>query len=201
MRLEPAATEEGIIVLDLLLDPAWPEIAIFQTDIDVGRNRVANAGNTLQGDAAILEAAGISIIFEPELAPGKADTRTGIEAEAILIAQVEQQVRHNREIASATIGIDSIADDAVAIVDGCGIFVVRRALVAKLQLGPDHAPVVSEDRIEIVTHLVVDLEVDRGVGSLGSEVDVLGPQKAAFDAQIKSFVARQGRRRDHAAGQ
>ncbi len=78
---------------------------------------------------------------------------------------------------------------------------MRRALVAKLQLGPDHAPVVSEDRIEIVTHLVVDLEVDRGVGSLGSEVDVLGPQKAAFDAQIKSFVARQGRRRDHAAGQ
>ena len=50
---------------------------------------------------------------------------------------------------------DRFADDAVARIDIGFIFVVRRALVAEFQLCAEHAAIISEDRSDIVAHLVV----------------------------------------------
>src|SRR5215203_6090105 len=137
------------------------EIAIFDAHIDVRIQGIARACYDLPGNAAILEiiVEGRIDIIKIKFAPGKADARSDIEAETVLIAQVEQQVGHDRGIAGRPINIGRtdirtafpVRENEINLVDA-------DMLVAKIKFGPDNSGVVAENEADIVAHLVINLE-------------------------------------------
>src|SRR4029450_2269424 len=105
------------------------EIAVLGTNIDVRVERITNPGNQLPGKSALF---GVIVEFgvtaiKLDLAPGEAGAGTGIEAEPVLITEIQQQVRHDRGVACVPVGIES----AVAHFAGIAkvIFVVGSPLV------------------------------------------------------------------------
>lgn len=70
------------------------------------------------------------------------------------------------------------------------------ALVGKLKLGADHAPVVAADQVDVVTHLAVDIDREAAVEEVARKVgaEIVGEPQAPFHANITALVAfRRGR--------
>ncbi len=217
MRLEPRVGidrggHDAVIELEALVDAVAPEIAIFQAQIDVRRNRITNAGDRLPGEAAVLCAAGEDVVdqvvagirLDMIFGPRPAGAAAGVEAEAVLVAEVEQHIDHGRQDGRLAGGVHVRDRRRVGVAftagvgDGPAVILVPGLLPAKLTLEADHPKIVAGDDIEIDARLVIDSEraveiVVEAFGRIGTaeiDVRVLREEDAAFDPEIATAVAR-----------
>src|SRR5205085_1200575 len=160
---------------------------ILEADIEMRPNWYPDASNDLPGEVGILDdkAIGIGIVFERDRTPVEAGAGANVEVGGFLVAEIEHDVAHRRIDAGAAIGVD--AGRTVAV------FVMLAALVAKLRLGTDQAPVVTGDEVAIDAHLIIDLELTIAIDF---DVMVRREQGADFNPEIARIVAGGGRRRE-----
>jgi hypothetical protein len=87
VRREPAVGGHArTLEIVLEIELAGVEVTVLQAEIDILANGGADAGDQLPGPGAVL-------LLE-RLDAGEADAAAGIEAEAAVVAEVEQQVAH-----------------------------------------------------------------------------------------------------------
>ena len=188
------------------------EETILHAEVDVVGDRIANAGDQLEGKAAVAvaDAAVIAVdqhragradrrVIGEETGPdlGIADAGADIAIEAGVVAEIEQAVDHGRKRARPATDIDGclVADkrhNQSVDVDVTN----RRALVRKLAFEAEHAKIIAADDVGIEPGLVVDdvSVVDGRPYEIAAEERrlqrrILNQHRAAFDPGVPRMVA------------
>src|SRR5262245_57638398 len=117
------------------------EEAVLETQVDVLVQGVTGAGNELPGHTAVVKMVVVVAkdgVIGVKLAPGEAEARADIEAQPVLVAQVEQQVGHDCRIAGGTAAIDRSTDRAAFTIGEDEIDIVDADMfVAGVEFSPD----------------------------------------------------------------
>jgi hypothetical protein len=163
------------------------EEAILQAEIDIRRDRLANARQDLPSNGPIIvvdrlvdrgrhaEAARSDVEVVADVRP--AGTGAEEAAPSVFVAEVEQDVGHGRPdgyVAVTAKGLGRVRvrnagrefDQILVDLD----FVNRRALVTELELAADQTKVVPGDKVNVEADIVID---DDAVIEVVAEIDVV----------------------------
>src|SRR5207253_4991546 len=112
--------------------------------------------------------------------PRHADAAAAVEVDLIVVAEVEQDVAHQRIGPRMALRMDYIAVAKI-------ILVMLGPLVAGFDFGPNDAEIVTGDQVAVDAELIVDGE---DVEAVSPDVRVLQPHRSDLEPEVSGMVAR-----------